>query len=336
MLVVATGVGLGVLFALLGIVQVLSPQIGLGLAVVCLTVSALIYVFYSRGGAVEKTGYGSLLFIVAIAFIIPLLIVNQQEQQATAASAKYDLTLQRGAALYGQYCASCHGFQGQGLAGPKLNNNPAVNSLTNDDLTRIISGGIPGDPTDPSKLAMPAWLNTFGGPLTEEDISYLVTLIRSSDPAYLKTQNLPTVNGFDYVLGTLTNETQIAQYKEQKNAGNKPPASSFYDATSQKSVNIDAINTPGGVANWGWQVVGQTTANVTVKVGTTINFGNQSSNVHNVYQGANGVASDKFPKSPLIPENSTAAYAVTLTTPGDYPYFCGLHPAMVGYIQVVP
>ncbi len=69
----------------------------------------------------------------------------------------YDLTLQRGAALFGQYCATCHGFQGQGLAGPKLNNNPTVNKFTDDDLTRIISAGIPLNVADPTVLQMPAW-----------------------------------------------------------------------------------------------------------------------------------------------------------------------------------
>jgi len=113
-LAVTAGVALAVLFALMGVTAVLPGQVGFGLAVVALAVSVLISIFYSRTNAVEKTGYGSLIFIIAVAFIIPLLMVNQQQAQATQAAAQYDLTLQRGAALFGQYCATCHGFQGQG------------------------------------------------------------------------------------------------------------------------------------------------------------------------------------------------------------------------------
>ena len=69
-------------------------------------------------------------------------MVNQQQVRADRTAALYDQSLQRGAALFGQYCATCHGFQGQGMAGPKLK-NPDVNKFTNDDLTRIISAGIP-------------------------------------------------------------------------------------------------------------------------------------------------------------------------------------------------
>src|SRR5579859_6156073 len=118
LLAIVAGVGLAVLFALLGITQVLDGRVGFGLAAVSLVVAALIYVFYSRGNNVEKSGYGALLFIIALAFIIPLLQVNQQQTQAAETSTTYDLNLHRGAALFGQYCSSCHGFQGQGLGAP--------------------------------------------------------------------------------------------------------------------------------------------------------------------------------------------------------------------------
>src|SRR5262249_29736063 len=141
---------------------------------------------------VEKTGYGALVFVIVTAFIIPLLIVNQQQAQATQASTTYLLNLSRGATLFGTYCSSCHGFQGKGKSGPQLNNNPDVNKLSNDDLTRIISAGVP-NPNDLTKFSMPAWSQAFGGPLTEDDISYLVALIRSSDPQYRATNGLANV-----------------------------------------------------------------------------------------------------------------------------------------------
>ena len=118
------GVGLGVLFALLGFAGVFSIPVGLGLGVIGVFVGAFLYLFFMRGTTVARIGYASLLFTLTLGLIIPILIVTQQQAQATQQSQIYDLTLQRGAALFGQYCSSCHGFQGQGIAGPKLNGNP--------------------------------------------------------------------------------------------------------------------------------------------------------------------------------------------------------------------
>src|SRR5260221_12326471 len=251
LLVVVAGVALGVIFGLLGFTGVLSGRIGFGLAAICLVVAALIPLFYSRSSVIEKTGYASLLFIVAVAFVLPLLTVTQQQDQLSASAAQYNTTLERGAALFGQYCASCHGFQGQGINGPQLNNNPAVAKLTPDDLRGIISGGV-RNPNDPSKFLMPAWLDQFGGSLTEEDIGYLVALIQSSSPSVRAQNNLANTNGFDYVLGSLTNPTQIAEYKKEKAGGSKPPATSFNDLTGQASVTIDGQDDATNTSGYGW------------------------------------------------------------------------------------
>src|SRR5215469_9201504 len=147
MLAVTAAIALAVLLVLLNVTNVLSDGIGYKLAAVTVVVAALIYIFYARANNVEKSGYGALIFIVAVALIIPALIITQQQQQVAASKTQYDITLQRGAALFGQYCASCHGFQGQGLNGPKLNNNPSMSKYTNDQIASIISSGIPGDPS---------------------------------------------------------------------------------------------------------------------------------------------------------------------------------------------
>lgn len=334
LLAVTVGVGLAVLFGLLGGTGVLDGKIGFGLAVISVVVTALIYVFYSRGTTVEKSGYGALLMVVAVAFIIPLLIVSQQDVQVGATKVQYDLTLQRGAALFGQYCASCHGFQGQGLAGPQLNNNPTVNKFSNDDITRIISAGIPGDPTNPTVLAMPAWSNAYGGSLTPDDISYLLSLIRSSDPAYIATQKLPsTTNGFSYVLGTLTNPTQIAEYKAQLVSGSKP--TDFVDLTSKTAVTIDAVTSQTNASGFMWEAQGQTTADITIKVGTTITWDNKTTTApHNVFSGTPSAPTTDF-QSTLLAAGSADSYTFTFTKAGDFPFYCGVHPAMLGWISVV-
>ena len=336
MLAVTGAIALAVLLILLSVTNVLGDGVGYKLAAVTVVVAALIYIFYARANNVEKTGYGALIFIVAIALIIPVLLITQQQQQVSATQAQYQLTLQNGAALYGQYCASCHGFQGQGLNAPQLNGNPAVTKFTNDDLTRIISAGIATDPTNPTVLSMPAWSQTYGGPLTNDDIDYLVALIRSSEPAYRALNNLPSTNGFDYVFASLTNPTQIASYNEQKKTGSKPAANTFVDMTKDTKVSIVAQDTPHGNFTYGWLAAGTQTANIIIKVGTTVTWSNTSSTVHNVYEGSASAPGNGFPNSGLISPNTPGTdYSYTFTKTGEFPFFCQIHPAMVGWISVV-
>ncbi|HEY7778707.1 MAG TPA: c-type cytochrome [Ktedonobacterales bacterium] len=329
LIAVTIGVALAVLFTAAGVTGVLDTRLGLGLAAVCLTAAALMYVFYSRANAVTRTGYGSLLMVIAVGLIIPLLTVNQQQQQVSASNQLYDQRLQDGAALFGQYCATCHGFLGQGAQGPKLNNNAVVNKLTDEDLTRIISGGIAGN-GDPTKLAMPAWLDTYGGSLTEEDISYLVALIHSSNPDYIKTNGLEKVNGFNYVFGTLTNATQIAEYKDQKaNLGKptRPDIGLFKDLTAQTKVTVPIEDTPAAdnaIYNFSPRYI-------IIKAGTTVTWVNQSSAPHTVVP----TVANQFTASGILQNGSTSnTYTYTFAKAGDYPYYCSIHPAMTAWIIV--
>ncbi|HEV2236257.1 MAG TPA: hypothetical protein VGR57_06300, partial [Ktedonobacterales bacterium] len=99
LLAVTGGVALGIIFAVLGFITSLGAKYGLGLGIVCLTAGSLLYIFFSRGNAVQRTGYASLLMVLAVALFIPLLTINQQQQQASAANVVYDTSLQRGAAI---------------------------------------------------------------------------------------------------------------------------------------------------------------------------------------------------------------------------------------------
>ncbi len=339
LVVISIGIGLAVIFALMGVTGGLNPSnLAYGLAVVSVVVSALIYIFYMRANAVTKTGYAALLLVIVTGLIIPFLAFSQPQAQANAQAQQYDLTLKRGAALFGQYCSTCHGFLGQGLNGPQLNDNSAVNKLSDQDLTRIISGGI-ANPSDPSKLLMPAWLNTYGGSLTQDDITYLVALIRSSDPQYRSLNHLENVNGFDYVFQSLTNPTQIAEYEAQKKAGNgpqKPPATSFVDLSSQKTITIEAVDDANNPSGFGWQIVGHPgVSNVIIAPGTVVTWVNHSSGStpHDVVSQPSAAGTGKFPDSAIMAPGAPG-YSYTFTKAGDYPFICGIHPAMTGWITV--
>ncbi len=123
-------------------------QAAVGIVVALLAVGALLYVFYSRTNAVEKTGYGALIMLSIVSLMIPVFWIMESNGQAIAKTQQHDTNVQRGVALFAQYCFQCHGINGQGARGPKLNGNSAVNTLTDADILRIINAGI-YDPASP-------------------------------------------------------------------------------------------------------------------------------------------------------------------------------------------
>jgi plastocyanin len=107
------------------------------------------------------------------------------------------------------------------------------------------------------------------------------------------------------------------------------------DLTGSQHVTIkiiDASSTPSGY--WYDQ------PSIKIKVGTTVTWVNMSGAAHTVTSGQPGAPDGKFDSGManlLEPHNQGAAsaYAFTFKTPGSYPYFCALHPAMIGLVQVV-
>lgn len=67
---------------------------------------------------------------------------------------------------------------------------------------------------------------------------------------------------------------------------------------------------------------------LTVKQGATVTFENEDDIPHLV------VANDGSFRSSALDTRDT--YTVTFGKPGDYPYFCSLHPHMQGKIVVTP
>jgi len=127
-------------------------QAAVGIVVALVAVGALLYVFYSRTNAVEKTGYGALIMLSIVSLMIPVFWIMESNGQAIEKTLQHNNDVQRGAALFAQYCYQCHGINGQGATGPKLNGNTAVNALTDADILRIISGGI-YDPANRCELS---------------------------------------------------------------------------------------------------------------------------------------------------------------------------------------
>ena len=87
--------------------------------------------------------------------------------------------------LYAQNCAGCHGPDGKGGAAIALANPVFLAIADNNVIRRIASNGIPGTP-------MPAFAQTAGGMLTQQQIDTLVSGIRSwAEPDALGDQTPP-------------------------------------------------------------------------------------------------------------------------------------------------
>lgn len=336
-------------------------QAAVGIVVALVAVGALLYVFYSRTNAVEKTGYGALIMLSIISLMIPIFWIMESNGEAIANTQQHDTDVQRGAALFAQYCFQCHGINGQGGTGPKLNGNPAVNSLTDADILRIISAGI-YDPANPGGTPlMPAWSDQYGGPLTQDQIQYLFDLVRSADPAYLKTNGFPSgsgTNGFSQVPAALqaTNLNGYQTAIAQATAGTGIKSFPVVDMSKQKAITIDIIDSPTGAVcqpacyavpdpkNPGQQII---TPNVKVKVGTTITWVNKSKTPHTVTSIVGENAASPVPAkvfdsgiSNLLSTGKSFTYTVkadafTFNSNHIVVYFCQVHPIMAAALTIV-
>ena len=326
-------------------------QAAIGIIVALIVVGALLYIFYSRTNSVEKTGFGALMLLAVVSLMIPVFWITESNAQELSKLRQHTTDVSRGAALFAQYCFQCHGINGQGLIGPKLNGNPAVNKLTDADILRIISGGIPNT-SDPSQLLMPAWLEDYGGPLTQIDIQYLFALIRSSDPDYLTKNGYPTgpaSNGFNQVPPLIQASNPTAYQTAVAQATAAAGAGQFgtpVDATKSKAVTINIALPPSGAT---CSPACFSPTNVKVKVGTTITWINKSSTPHTVtaMMGENPSSEKPAPQifdsgvSKLIPPGGHFTYTVT---PAAYNfnknhvvlYYCQIHPSMVAELTIVP
>jgi plastocyanin len=75
---------------------------------------------------------------------------------------------------------------------------------------------------------------------------------------------------------------------------------------------------------------------IQVSVGNTVTWTNNDSQPHTVTSGSNGQPDNKFNSSPNFSPllNPGQTFSFTFTQAGDYPYFCMLHPNMVGTVTV--
>jgi plastocyanin len=70
-----------------------------------------------------------------------------------------------------------------------------------------------------------------------------------------------------------------------------------------------------------------------IKAGTTITWVNLDQVIHTVTHGTSPYPGGAFNSGVL---NKDESWSYTFTAPGDFPYFCLVHPDMVGTVKVTP
>ena len=70
---------------------------------------------------------------------------------------------------------------------------------------------------------------------------------------------------------------------------------------------------------------------IQVSVGTTVTWTNNDAQPHTATSGENATPDGRFDSSILAP---AATFDFTFTEAGEYPYYCLLHPNMVGTVSV--
>ncbi len=286
----------------------------LGVVVVALFV--IVYYFYELGVPIINT--------------TPRLEAQDQLQQVTA--------VERGYNLYEANCARCHGYNGEGLIGPVLNDQSKLFSHLNEQYLRnvLIVGGryVCGN----TKSLMPVWAESNGGPLNYLQIEDIIDFIRApSTQEY--TRRTPEFNepiiGADGKVLTFKGWRDTT-FKPQPSAtpvpdcykGDTPSGTAAPQATLGPDSTILDVTTSGEVE----YDVRELSAPGDKQFG--IKFANTSGLDHDVdiRQQDGTVVQD----NPITKPGETTTYTINTLKPGTYVFICSVHPipAMTGTLTV--
>jgi plastocyanin len=114
--------------------------------------------------------------------------------------------------------------------------------------------------------------------------------------------------------------------------GSALASTSNYSATAQDAITGTTVSMAKGsqsVDNPEFYVP----AEASVKAGETVTWKNDDTAIHTATSGKDATPDGKFDTSLVPPGQSSKAIALP-NEPGQYPYFCTLHPWMEGTVMV--
>jgi plastocyanin len=149
--------------------------------------------------------------------------------------------------------------------------------------------------------------------------------IAISTPHYASAQGVTVEGG-----GNATNATMMGAAGNATNATMMGAAGNATNATTtgggNTTTNVSIVPGASSLTTDAWQP-----NPIQVSVGTTVTWTNDDAQPHTVNSGENATPSGLF-DSPIMPPAATFEY--TFTEAGEVPYYCLLHPNMVGTVSV--
>jgi plastocyanin len=332
----------------------------IGIIVLLVVVGGLLYIYYSRTNAVEKTGYGSLIMLSLVSLMIPVFWIMENGNQAAARSSQFEASIQRGMVVYANNCTDqCYGIDSQGHLVMVAYNGYSIqdlNKLLDPDLDRIISAGIynPQAPHQPANAGAVPHSDQYNGALLSNDVTDLRNFIRSAAPSYLKANGYPLHNAFDDLPAYLQAQNP-AQYDAAVTfAKNGQFGTLDTSQVNQKHITLSIVDAGKNGVSCASQMGCFTPSNLEVKVGTTITWVNNSNVAHTVTaitgqdlakptpdpQIFDSQSDSRF-QAGLVPPGQSFSYTVTEAAYNLDPvnhrviYYCRIHPDMLAQLVIV-
>ena len=114
----------------------------------------------------------AVILTLLMVFTLPPYLNNEPTRMTASAASFAHESAVRGEKAFGEFCAECHGDQGQGKNGPALNTKQVLSQASDEVLFSLTRSGIPN-------TAMPSWGQAHGGPLTDQQIGDIVAFMRA-------------------------------------------------------------------------------------------------------------------------------------------------------------
>lgn len=212
---------------------------------------------------ITKIALSILALVIAMVVLLFIMVTEDSRMQAQTASWE-GRSIEKGAALFANNCANCHGLDGKGLPGvaPALHSKYFFTQRISDvgwagSLESYISltlhAGRPSKVNSQWAQVMPTWGSEFGGPLRDDQIDQITNYVLNwEESALLQTdeedpwqpfQGVDT--GWEGVQAAEGGETADAEAPaaEEEEAVATPPQELFVSMGCSGCHNLDAPQT---------------------------------------------------------------------------------------------
>ena len=244
--------------------------VGLG---VLLAVGLFGLPFFDRGAKRHPRNrpIASLVMILIVAGIVFLtiqaVVTTPPQVEALSVAGDAEAKIAAGGQLYVEYCAGCHGEEGEGaeIEGQEgeftnpLNDQDFLTTHTDDNLFNVIDYGW-------DSMGMPPFGLRYGGALTNPDIQAVVAFLRAwyvpEDEAGAETENLAAIDTPSYAQHIrpildrrclschgrrVKGGYSVADYEQMMTSGDNPPVIIAGDAANSILAQmLRGIETPAG------------------------------------------------------------------------------------------